>query len=81
MPTTTQGREMTKRKSRLIRTCGLPAALLLLAACTGVNSGPSTSTSSAAAEGIGVTREQIIDKLRLFPLRPFRVSYGYTTSA
>lgn len=40
---------MTKRRSRLIRTCGLTVALLLLAACTGVNSGPSTATSSAAA--------------------------------
>jgi len=29
-------------------------------------------------EGIGFTREQIIEKLRYFPLNPFRISYGYT---
>ncbi|HLK95353.1 MAG TPA: serine hydrolase [Nocardioidaceae bacterium] len=30
------------------------------------------------AEGIGFTRAQIIEKLRLFPLDPFRISYNYT---
>ena len=29
-------------------------------------------------EGIGFTREQIIEKLRYYPLNPFRISYGYT---
>jgi CubicO group peptidase (beta-lactamase class C family) len=29
-------------------------------------------------EGLGFTREQVIEKLRLFPLNPFRISYGYT---
>ena len=29
-------------------------------------------------EALGFTREQIIDKLRLFPLNPFRISYGYS---
>jgi len=29
-------------------------------------------------EGIGFTRDQIIEKLRYFPLNPFRISYGYT---
>jgi CubicO group peptidase (beta-lactamase class C family) len=29
-------------------------------------------------ESLGFTREQIIEKLRLFPLDPFRISYGYT---
>ena len=36
------------------------------------------TTAGDDLEGIGFTREQIIDKLRLFPLNPFRVSYGYT---
>ena len=30
------------------------------------------------AEGLGFARAQIIKKLRLFPLEPFRTSYGYT---
>ena len=36
------------------------------------------TTAGDDLEGIGFTREQIIDRLRLFPLNPFRVSYGYT---
>ena len=36
------------------------------------------TTAGDDLEGIGFTREQIIEKLRLFPLNPFRVSYGYT---
>ena len=36
------------------------------------------TTAGDDLEGIGFSREEIIEKLRLFPLNPFRVSYGYT---
>ena len=29
-------------------------------------------------EGIGFTREQILERLRYYPLNPFRITYGYT---
>lgn len=45
----------------------------LYAHCSGI-----PTTAGDDLEGIGFDREQIIDKLRLFPFNPFRVSYGYT---
>ena len=36
------------------------------------------TTAGDDLEGIGFTREQIIERLRFFPLNPFRITYGYT---